>query len=1198
MTLIGRNIKAFGPDNVGYDTQVEIVELADVIPSHSTDNFARNPAYNQDLQLRERQNTRTQIHRIASKFVPELVMPSRDLESGAPILNDEGMVLSGNGRAMAISLILNRKHPRRQSYINTIREEMDLLGFSEDDKRQLDSFKSPVLIQRVLNASPFTQKRIARAGNLSRTSRYTAAESASGGAEALTKDTISALAVSDNDSSIDDVLNRQRNFQHILLMMEQIRGGNTDGDFNEDGTLRGESRALLTKALLAKAFERAENRDAVVAAWYDDDGTIENLGMMQKGIITSLPQLLKLRIAVEKGELDEDFDILPSIAKIARFYSTVYYHAPHAPREQRINEFMKTKAAFGNLDASHFNAKERALLRKLHNTNRSYLGIREFLTQYVNRSLAGTSSAQKGSMAGMLGGDVDIQTPEDAMIYAEEVALKRRPLLRQDYSIKESFKDRIYDATDAPLPDWDPNPPMLRVYADEITRRHAMESRHQADREKQQKAIERDIAAAAADREKLNAELANAKRNLDIARKTAETVRATEGLPPQFASSLDSLIAEVETHSRNAEDGQDATTAQAAVKFSRDLNNLEQLATNQGQAALAQRVLMFARSKYPAPPPEPATPEPDDPPGQTTQDAALIPQPPTQPPIDPYTQHNLQVAHNLSGWMLQQEALPKRESDSIKALHADIETQLANLQNTNDKDAVGQATALSNQLNDLDAIQRTDPRGIRSVAARILDVAIERHPPPTGMDELTPQKTDDDYTPPTNDEMKALAGRLGELATQVSTLAISTPKGKQSKAIDDYLLRVNQQISSLNALVDSEDRELVERTVRRAHETIREAEIAGPNLLLVATNNIGEAQQDTMMDIAPITKGSSMLTSQRGLGLTPQPNDLLMQQQQPEATKESAAPKQPADDDPNTVTIPRKQFDDLADKNWANGQMARATNNEDAVKQVDNEKQLLDRIQTHFADDSTQQASVHTVRCRTGYVDRHGPTAESTTSRKAPNAPVKAQKWKTPSASRSRHWTLKRSSTRTYAPTCNMARCRLRLQTPHRPPLGRRTKPNKRRRNPAHRRRTRTYTLDWRDLTQDQRMPREAAMQKAMVVAIKQRNWRQNRPRTTRTSSVAKRTCRRYESSSRQSEARCRATNPSDSTRRTLQDITGMNPGNETVWIDDLIKRADVTAGPTRDISTPEYADIHSATGSIDEAIRRAYQKRPRVPVG
>lgn len=83
----------------------QLVEAEDVKTSHLPDSgFQRNPAYGLENERRyhDEPGSQAKVLENAGRLDPAFLMESVDANHGAPVLDHEGNVLGGNGRAMSI----------------------------------------------------------------------------------------------------------------------------------------------------------------------------------------------------------------------------------------------------------------------------------------------------------------------------------------------------------------------------------------------------------------------------------------------------------------------------------------------------------------------------------------------------------------------------------------------------------------------------------------------------------------------------------------------------------------------------------------------------------------------------------------------------------------------------------------------------------------------------------------------------------------------------------------------------------------------------------------------------------------------------------------------------------------------------------------------------------------------------------------
>lgn len=100
----GRTVKVHASTNdAGFDATYKIVPAGDITASHDM-NYAVNDLYPAEYQPRDRNRPqmRGQVEKMTKGMKPELLAESQFVNEGAPVINNSGVVLNGNGRVMAV----------------------------------------------------------------------------------------------------------------------------------------------------------------------------------------------------------------------------------------------------------------------------------------------------------------------------------------------------------------------------------------------------------------------------------------------------------------------------------------------------------------------------------------------------------------------------------------------------------------------------------------------------------------------------------------------------------------------------------------------------------------------------------------------------------------------------------------------------------------------------------------------------------------------------------------------------------------------------------------------------------------------------------------------------------------------------------------------------------------------------------------
>lgn len=126
----------------------KIVEMDDIKASHDENTFSNNKEYPAGLQERIYESDMAEqlkVIRNAQNLEPAfLVNTNPDAMNGAPIINEEGLVLGGNSRTMAIKRAYARHPEKAENYKNYLADHADSFGFAPE---YISQFKNPILVR-------------------------------------------------------------------------------------------------------------------------------------------------------------------------------------------------------------------------------------------------------------------------------------------------------------------------------------------------------------------------------------------------------------------------------------------------------------------------------------------------------------------------------------------------------------------------------------------------------------------------------------------------------------------------------------------------------------------------------------------------------------------------------------------------------------------------------------------------------------------------------------------------------------------------------------------------------------------------------------------------------------------------------------------------------------------------------------------
>lgn len=291
-TKVPARKKVVTPDgSTEIETEDEVVDLDTLITSD-------NEKFDANLQPRDRKRATSdlQIQRIASELDPERLSDSRTTDQGAPIVGEDNMVESGNGRTAAIRAAYDNNPESAERY----RASLAAKGYS------IDGIRRPVLIRRnKTKMSPEERVRFTNLSNKSAIAEMSATEKARADAAQIDDDIIDLHKGGEPDS--------MDNQEFIRSFIAKVTTG------NEAGALIGKDKQLTQEGV-----KRA--KAAMVAKAYNDPDLVENIFESSDPEIKAIgnvlrdraPEFAQVGAAVRRKEVPERFDITPQLMEAVK----------------------------------------------------------------------------------------------------------------------------------------------------------------------------------------------------------------------------------------------------------------------------------------------------------------------------------------------------------------------------------------------------------------------------------------------------------------------------------------------------------------------------------------------------------------------------------------------------------------------------------------------------------------------------------------------------------------------------------------------------------------------------------------------------------------------------------------------------------------------------------------------------------------
>ena len=236
--------RAFTGAGESVDFDYAVVESDDLVPSNDTGGRV-NPRYPRELQPRDRTTpeSRASVAVIAKNLNPERLGESQDIVNGAPLVGDDLVVESGNGRVMA----LQGADPDRQAaYRQWVEANAGRFGV---DGQAVKGMRSPVLVRVRRGELDMTERaRLGREGNRSTALGMSPTEKAKADAALVTDDMMAAWAPSEDGDPL------ATSNQPFIRQFLSGLGANEAAELSSNGRLTKQAADRLQAAVFAKAY--------------------------------------------------------------------------------------------------------------------------------------------------------------------------------------------------------------------------------------------------------------------------------------------------------------------------------------------------------------------------------------------------------------------------------------------------------------------------------------------------------------------------------------------------------------------------------------------------------------------------------------------------------------------------------------------------------------------------------------------------------------------------------------------------------------------------------------------------------------------------------------------------------------------------------------------------------------------------------
>ncbi|WP_302420853.1 LPD38 domain-containing protein [uncultured Megasphaera sp.] len=303
----GKTVKVHAStSDAGFDATYKIVPAGDITASHNTD-YAVNDLYPAELQPRDRNRSqmRGQVEKMAKTMKPELLAESQFVNEGAPIVNNSGVVLNGNGRVMAIQKAyqgLTDAHKKSaKAYKDFLASIAPSLGIAPE---KVQSMEHPVLVRQAADDADTKAIINSTEGG----AKLGGAEQAKADADRLKLSTLEQFV----DNGTGEFMNPSNREFRRTAAKDIFSDAEGNSVFNAKGELSPIGALRIRNAIFAKAY-----KDDYLLTQLSE-ATDNNSKNIMNAMIAAAPEVAKVNEGIKEGNLYPDYDISDVITKTAK----------------------------------------------------------------------------------------------------------------------------------------------------------------------------------------------------------------------------------------------------------------------------------------------------------------------------------------------------------------------------------------------------------------------------------------------------------------------------------------------------------------------------------------------------------------------------------------------------------------------------------------------------------------------------------------------------------------------------------------------------------------------------------------------------------------------------------------------------------------------------------------------------------------
>ena len=303
----GKTVKVHASANdAGFDATYKIVPAGDITASHDM-NYAVNDLYPAEYQPRDRNRPqmRGQVEKMTKGMKPELLAESQFVNEGAPVVNNSGVVLNGNGRVMAVQKaykgLADAHKKSAKAYKGYLVSIAPSLGIAPE---KVQSMEHPVLVRQAADDADTSAIINSTEGG----AKLGGAEQAKADADRLKLSTLEQFV----DNGTGEFMNTSNREFRRAAASDVFSDAEGNSVFNEKGDLSPTGAFRIRNAIFAKAY----NDNYLLTQL--SEATDNNSKNIINAMIAAAPEVAKVNEGIKNGTLYPDYDISDVITKTAK----------------------------------------------------------------------------------------------------------------------------------------------------------------------------------------------------------------------------------------------------------------------------------------------------------------------------------------------------------------------------------------------------------------------------------------------------------------------------------------------------------------------------------------------------------------------------------------------------------------------------------------------------------------------------------------------------------------------------------------------------------------------------------------------------------------------------------------------------------------------------------------------------------------